>query len=628
MSMHSRLNAEQREVLNLFLNIGSRLNSHFATVGVKVNHPHELAKAAKGQLGVRLARQMFEQYIEPDDQIKMVSNETEIEGGTFVVQLAQRLAPFRTDEGLFTEDEEVRGDMINRKLLKKVDRTLQGSGGLWANNLTGSANSNAVLDEIAGLINHFVSLSAYGAALKEAFDTALKTTSVEFSYIQDGLPIGVLVAGEALILENLQLQPEFESFFSNRLQAMEKDYYEELIKVVLEESDMEMDVSSPSFESILEEVSSKRVALDNPRPEIIKLFSDANEGTQAANQPINDYLQKINAPADKREELRKHMITFLSELNLPLGADFSNVKDFFSHAYLYAARQVYKEDTSTGNGSNVVGEMNRNLSAIPLTGLSTAGVVPQNILSAGALYYIYELGSRLGMFRMTDMLVLMWAQGRLDLEGGSEAGALLYEYYKQRDSRLSYEERRMVYRQALNLGNADLLNHMVPNEAFTVLWQQLLAEGMDYIKETEREEALNSLVSPAGIFQVTQDLQRNLSDHMGGKLREDTLELYAQLQECVRILSHREIVQRLAGASHNNMWGVIDNLSRQEFGITPNISASRTVAVEGHKIFQWIADYRGNSNQGQIDTENLELGRLLSAIEAYVVAEAQLDEES
>lgn len=315
------------------------------------------------------------------------------------------------------------------------------------------------------------------------------------------------------------------------------------------------------------------------------------------------------------------MTTFLSKLNLPLGDDFSNLKDFFSHAYVYAAQRVYQDDPSVSNGSNSIDSMSQGISANSLT----ENIFPQNIKAAGALYYIYELGDHLRIFRMTNMLLLMWAQGRLDLPQNSEAASLLYEYYKLREDRLSYEERGMIYRQALNLGNASLLGKMVPNEDFTVLWQQLLTETTDYIQKVEAHQDFDNLVSPAGIFEATRNLQRNLSDHMVGRLLQDTQEMYAQLQQCIRILSHEDVVERVAGGRLNNMWGGIENLSEQEFGITPNTDALRTLAVEGHKIFQWIAAFKGYSDQSQFDAESLEFRDFLNAVEAYIIANEQLD---
>ena len=42
------------------------------------------------------------------------------------------------------------------------------------------------------------------------------------------------------------------------------------------------------------------------------------------------------------------------------------------------------------------------------------GVVAQNILAAGALDYVFNLGERLGIFKLADALVLRWASGAFD----------------------------------------------------------------------------------------------------------------------------------------------------------------------------------------------------------------------
>lgn len=260
------------------------------------------------------------------------------------------------------------------------------------------------------------------------------------------------------------------------------------------------------------------------------------------------------------------------------------------------------------------------------------GVVRDNILAAGAIDYIFELGEHMGVFKLVDALVLNWASGSIDVVEG-EVVSRMYRYWKLRDQRPSPEERGMVYRRVLNKGNADVLDRMVVNEEVPNLWHNLMAEVADYIDKTEKVmtgTTESSPVSRARIYQATRDLQYNLTEYCTGMAHIQARELYAQLQECVDLLRDPEILAYFGGNRRKSLWTVIEQLSKQEFGASPNIAALRSLAVDGNTIFRFIADFtEGGVRQEQFD-------RFLQASEAYILnystvggdIESSADEES
>jgi hypothetical protein len=247
--------------------------------------------------------------------------------------------------------------------------------------------------------------------------------------------------------------------------------------------------------------------------------------------------------------------------------------------------------------------------------LDVQGVIAANILAAGAVDYVFELGERLGIYRIVDALVLNWSSGAIDVADGL-AAQRLYRYLRRRDERSTSEERGMLYKRVLAKGNTKLLERMVANEDFGRLWNSLMSEVARYIDKTERVTegtSERSPVSRAGIYQATRELQYNLTEHCTGMAHMQVSELYFQLQECFEILRNEEIIAHFGGSRRKSMWTVIEHLSRQEFGEAPNIGAYRRLAVEGNVVFRWIAEFNDSPSPDQFS-------RFLTAAEAYILA--------
>ena len=243
------------------------------------------------------------------------------------------------------------------------------------------------------------------------------------------------------------------------------------------------------------------------------------------------------------------------------------------------------------------------------------GVVKENILAAGAIDYIYELGERMSVFLLADALVLGWARGAIDVADG-DAAARLYRYWKLSEDRSSPEERAMLYKRVLNKGDAKLLSRMVVNEHFPRLWHNLMAEVAKYIDKTEQLDEGASETSPvsrSAIYQATKELQYNLTENGTGMAHMQARELYAQLQEAFDLLGDPEVVAHFGGLRRKSLWTVIERLSRDELGTTPNIAAIRTLAVDGNSIFRWIAEF------DEATATHDEFMNFLEAAESYIL---------
>lgn len=240
-------------------------------------------------------------------------------------------------------------------------------------------------------------------------------------------------------------------------------------------------------------------------------------------------------------------------------------------------------------------------------------VTPENIAAAGALDYIYELGENIGILRVVDTLVRNWANGVLPIEKGPSAKRL-YDYLKRKSDRLTQEERRLIYRRVLNKGDAKASDDMVVNEHFSPLWGKLMAEVAAFIEKANGEIGKTSHVSRRTIYQAAKDLQSNLTEYCAGMALKKIRELYDQLKNCLDIINDEEIIAHFCGARRKNIWSVIEQISKQEFGYVPNIQAHRNMAQSGNTIFGWLANFNEKTETDE------RFNAFLQAAETYILA--------
>lgn len=358
-------------------------------------------------------------------------------------------------------------------------------------------------------------------------------------------------------------------------------------------------------------------------PAVLKIIDQLNEQAQLP-VFIDIYIDRSDIKKTRfTDEVRAAMVEYLLER----GAEFESIEaaengdydELCALAYENAVtRKAGRDDPIDAlhqPGGGMAGATGWDFSVGLFEEVEQQGVVRDNILAAGAIDYIFELGEHMGVFRLVDALVLNWASGSIDVVEG-DVVSRMYRYWKLRDQRPSAEERGMVYRRVLSKGDTEVLERMVVNEEFPNLWHNLMAEVADYIDKTEKVTTAtteSSPVSRARIYQATRDLQYNLTEYCTGMAHIQARELYAQLQECVELLRDPEILAYFGGNRRKSLWTVIEQLSKQEFGASPHIAALRSLAVDGNTIFRFVADF----TEGRVRQE--EFNRFLQAAEAYIL---------
>jgi hypothetical protein len=261
------------------------------------------------------------------------------------------------------------------------------------------------------------------------------------------------------------------------------------------------------------------------------------------------------------------------------------------------------------------------------------GVIAENIRRAGAIDYVYWLGDMMGAFRIVDAIVLGYGRGQVDLASAATS-TKLYRYLKLRDERSSLEERFMLYKRVLNKGDGKVLDGMVVNEQFPVLWHRLMTEVARFIEKSEEAKDSVDRVSSTRIVQAVADLQYNLTDYSTGLADMQIKEMYNHLQDAFEIAGDDEILDHFASGRRKNVWTVFERVAREQFQIGLNVSALRTMAVEGNRIFNFIADFKPSERLSPFRRTNgdisgafdrLGLGDLVESCERWIVAANELE---
>lgn len=295
--------------------------------------------------------------------------------------------------------------------------------------------------------------------------------------------------------------------------------------------------------------------------------------------------------------------------------------EYLALAYTSALKEVKKSDDPVTNVYQNGSPFSFNYVVDYFETADEQGVDVENILAAGTLYYIKTLADDLGILRVADAVLMRWTSGMLDIPQGATASKL-YSYYKLRDEYTTAEERAMFYKIVLNVGDGQVLDKMAVNGEFTSLWDTLMTESVKYIDKYEQKETNFSVVSKAAIYQAIKELQYNLTVFTSGMVKAVLPEMYRQFEKAVDIIDDDNVKAQLGWGYRRSMWNVIERVSQEEFGYKPNVSAMRTAAVTGHKIFATIASF----DEGLMSETAFQ--EFIRNVETFIIAQSQLGEEA
>jgi hypothetical protein len=295
--------------------------------------------------------------------------------------------------------------------------------------------------------------------------------------------------------------------------------------------------------------------------------------------------------------------------------------EYLALAYTSALKEIKKSDDPVTNVYQNGSPFSFNYAVDYFETADEQGVDVENILAAGTLYYIKTLADDLGILRVADAVLMRWTGGMLDIPQGSTSSKL-YSYYKLRDEYTTAEERAMFYKIVLNVGDGKVLDKMAVNEEFTSLWDTLMTETVKYIDKYEKKDTNFSVVSKSSIYQAMKELQYNLTTFSSGMVKAILPEMYRQFEKAVAIIDDDNVKEQLGWGYRRSMWNVIERVSQEEFGYKPNVSAMRTAAVSGHKIFTAIASF----DEGLMSEQAFQ--DFIRNVETFIISQSQLGEET
>ncbi|WP_131105904.1 hypothetical protein [Ornithinimicrobium sufpigmenti] len=325
--------------------------------------------------------------------------------------------------------------------------------------------------------------------------------------------------------------------------------------------------------------------------------------------------KELNAP---RHEERRLMIEALEELRIDPGnpAAPDATRD-------HTVARIYGEFVGSAAGSDPIAltsPPNRitpwNFRVRRFGHAQGRRINRERILAAGALSWCYEVGERMGVYALADALVYRWWVGEEDFADQNLSNEL-YRYWKLREQRPSAEERALLFRRVFALGEGQVSERVVVNEAFPNLWHNLMEEISLYVSKSESSFS-NDQVSRAGVYQAASELQANLSQHMAGMAILHVTEMYNQLRAerseagflgALDVLEHEEVMARFAKGAELDVAPVVQALASEEFGVSPNVTSIGTSADEGLLIFEWLADYQPGQTDDQAFSELITHGK-------------------
>ncbi len=338
---------------------------------------------------------------------------------------------------------------------------------------------------------------------------------------------------------------------------------------------------------------------------------------------INDYIQRKELKPERfTESVRNAMVRRLIDLGVNFDKpkksfDDGQLDEYFALAYAQAVQDAPDSD----------GVAAEDFQVRIFDDQQSFGVDREAILGVGMLDYVYEVGEGARAFDLVERLVLDHEAGLLGtltpssdpaLNGEVNLGVLLdFEFDQMQSGQLlGPEERAMYYRRAMGKGDAEALADAPINDGFADAWDALILAAYQYIEKEERvgvEDIATTPISRTPIYEAARELQRNLTQ-FGSGIGRRAKSLYARLDRAFKILEHPDTADYAGGGRPRTLVKTIERLAHDRLETTVNASSALILAVDGNRIFRFIADF----DPGTVTDESFR--ELLSACERYAIA--------
>jgi len=231
----------------------------------------------------------------------------------------------------------------------------------------------------------------------------------------------------------------------------------------------------------------------------------------------------------------------------------------------------------------------------PLTGNGTSDVEvePPNVEAVGLIYTALQL-EKMQMFHVVDRVTELFMQGMLPISFDL-SGKALNDYYWNSMFRLNVSMRNMVYGRVLGNPGSDVSKEVQPNREFNNLLLRFVSSLSEYDRQRRLGDIFNDrrpALSTTGeqVRKAGRDLAANVSLYGWAGTQAAAFRLKEHIKTAFGILRMPQI-QKAYGVS--NPYQVIERVSANEFGQSPNIVKWRTMAEAGTALLNLISKYAG-----------------------------------
>ena len=213
-------------------------------------------------------------------------------------------------------------------------------------------------------------------------------------------------------------------------------------------------------------------------------------------------------------------------------------------------------------------------------------IIAENVRLMGPMI-VSAMFDELKAFQVVDHLVERFQRGTLSIVS-SEAGKLLYRYWREAPNRISEMERRTFYATTLGVPGGEAGEFI--NRNFNDLWLRFVSSVSEFVRQGEVDKLLRagipSPVSHQQVRKAARDLASNLSLHGYGMAYYAAVELQEQIKFMIQLLGDKDIRGNFGA---RDMWQVIDQVATLELGGAKTSSRYRTLATCGTIITAWLA---------------------------------------
>lgn len=228
---------------------------------------------------------------------------------------------------------------------------------------------------------------------------------------------------------------------------------------------------------------------------------------------------------------------------------------------------------------------------------ATVEILADNVKAISAIYYSAQLED-MQLHTVMDKIVEHFQTGMLPITRGSAADRL-YEWIKRTPERLGEFERRSLYARTLGIAQGGI-DDALPNREFGDLWIRFLSTITQKYRELASFD--RTRVSTEQIHKAGRDLAVNLSLHGYGMAHPAALEMQEIVREILGVFDEPEVAMAYGV---RDRWQLVDRVSALYLGGAVNAVKSRTMAVTGSKIINWLADRRATLASGSTNSLGL-----------------------